>query len=406
MSRTKPFRRILAPFQEFAALESSGGVLLLFATVASLVVVNSGYSGQYTAWLRTTSVVSFAALSESNTTLGWINDGLMALFFLVVGLEIKREFASSDLANPRQARLPFVAALGGMVVPAVIYALLNWGQSTVRGWGVPMATDIAFALGILSLLGPRVPNGLKVFLAALAIIDDIGAVAVIALFYSQGLHVNALLGALACFVVMALGSRLGVRNLLFYSVTGIVMWWFVHHSGIHATVAGVLMALCVPVKPKNEEDEESTPLQRMLHGLHPWVVFGIVPLFAFANAGVRLGPTALSSLATSPASLGTVLGLFVGKPLGIVLFSYVAIRLKVASVPPHCRKAHLIGTGLLAGIGFTMAIFIASLAFPEQQALDGAKTAVLLASTASGLAGFAVLWSVTRRTDGHPASLT
>ncbi|MCB1033176.1 MAG: Na+/H+ antiporter NhaA, partial [Acidobacteria bacterium] len=348
----------------------------------------------------------------------WINDGLMALFFLLVGLEIKRELITGELKDRRAAALPILAAVGGMVVPALIFALVNWGQETIHGWAVPMATDIAFALGVMALLGKRVPLGLKVFLTALAIVDDLGAVLVIALFYSGKIHVGSLLIALGILGVAYLYGRYLGRSLWVFIVIGAVLWYFMHESGIHATVAGVLLAFTVPMRRamrprevkariakmfedgefEHEEveldelekliDKAQSPLHELEHTLEPFVAFFIMPVFAFFNAGFTLSPEASLWL---PISLGAFLGLVVGKLVGVVGACWVGIRAGWATLPRGVGWPAIAGTGLLAGIGFTMSLFIATLAFGEGGALDQAKLGVLSASVVAAVAGLVIL---------------
>jgi len=436
VAKPTPFERVIRPFQRFASQEASGGIVLILATVAALVVANSGANGSYLEWLKSAVSVEIGTFRESNTVLQLINDGLMAVFFLVVGLEIKRELLTGELSTIKQAALPLAAALGGMRVPAAVYLAFNHSGPSKPGWGVPMATDIAFALGVLALLGDRVPYGLKVFLAALAIVDDIGAVLVIAVFYSHGIDANFLIGAGWCVLALGVSNWIGVRSLIVYMVGGLAMWWCLHHSGLHGTVAGVVTAFLIPAKSRIDVrgfldrakqylscfetakpgervlsgDLESslhsleraiervtTPLQRLLHMTHPWVAFLIVPLFAFANAGIGLSQAQFLQLSGDSLALGVIIGLVVGKPLGIVGFSWLALKLKLASLPDGVRMPHVIGAGLLGGIGFTMAIFIASLAFPEPGTLVVAKTAILVASLVSGLLGFVFLMAVSRK---------
>lgn len=432
MRHTKrtPIEVVLRPFQEFAAREASGGIVLVLATLAALALANLGGAEGHRAWLDQPVGLEFGRFSERASWLHWINDGLMAVFFLVVGLEIKRELTTGELSSPKQAMLPMAAALGGMVVPAGLFLAFNATGPDARGWGVPMATDIAFALGVLAILGNRIPIGLKVFLAALAIVDDIGAVLVIALFYSGGVDQGYLLGAVVCLIVMAAGNGLGVRQLGFYLILGVALWWHLHHSGLHATLAGVLTAFMVPARSRidsrgfverahrhlegfetapsgtktlTEEHESSlrslersiervtTPVQRLIHHAHPWVAFAIVPLFAFANSGITVTGDLAKSLGQSPMALGIAIGLVVGKPLGIGLFTWLAVKLGIATLPEGVTGRHILGAGLLGGIGFTMAIFISSLAFPDPSQLETAKLAILGSSMIAGIAGYLVL---------------
>jgi NhaA family Na+:H+ antiporter len=321
--------------------------------------------------------------------LHWINDGLMALFFLLVGLEIKREVLDGQLSTwPRRA-LPGIAAFGGMVVPAGIFALVNLGHGTMRGWAIPSATDIAFALGVLALIGSRAPASLKVFLTALAIIDDLGAVLIIAIFYTDDLNLLALAGAFVVLAVLMIMNRRGVGNLLPYLALGVVLWVLTLMSGIHATLAGVALAFTIPMRPPSAG--EHTPLHNLEHGLHPWVTYLIIPIFGFANAGVALGSLTLGNL-VDPVTLGVTLGLFVGKQIGVFLFAAIAIRLKWAQLPEHAGWGQLYGVGLLCGIGFTMSLFIGGLAYADSALhLDETKLGVLIGSILSACLGAAVL---------------
>jgi len=310
----------------------------------------------------------------------------MAVFFLLVGLEIKREIVEGELSSFKQASLPVLAAIGGVIVPAVIYSLINNGSSTANGWGIPMATDIAFALGILSLLGSRVPTGLKIFLAALAIVDDLMAILVIAIFYSSELHLNYLAYAGGMLALQIAFNRFGVKNIFFYIIPGIVMWYFIHHSGIHATIAGVLTALTLPTT----EDDVESPLEKLEHALTSPVNYIIMPIFAIANTNITFESGMISGL-TGNLGLGIVLGLFLGKPIGIFLMSWLSVKLKIAQLPDETNWLHVAGLGLLGGIGFTMSIFIALLSFNDPAMQTHAKFAVLIASVLSGIAGYLLL---------------
>ncbi|HYD54825.1 MAG TPA: Na+/H+ antiporter NhaA [Gemmatimonadaceae bacterium] len=433
--------RLLAPFQRFAATASAGGIVLLAATVLALAWANSPWADAYHHLWETTVALGIGDWSVRGTLHHLINDGLMAVFFFLVGLEIKREVLAGELKSLRNASLPIFAALGGMLVPAALYLLVNAGGEGRAGWGVPMATDIAFALGVLALLGDRVPTGLKVFLAALAIIDDIGAVLVIALFYSGGVAWDALLGAAALLLVAAAANAAGVRRPWAYAAIGLALWGTVLASGVHATVAGVLLAMTIPVRTRVNEaeflagarhaltefdaaaevtarDPDVTVLSnsdhhaaieelevlceraqptliRLEHALHGVVAFGIMPLFALANAGVTLGAGALRD-ATSPIALGVLLGLAIGKPLGIVSCSWVAVRLGIAALPAGVGWRMIGGAGVLGGIGFTMALFIAGLAFADPALLERAKLGILAASLLTGVAGWLLLRRGTR----------
>ena len=429
--------RFLAPFRRFASIASAGGLVLLAAAAVALAWANSPWSESYHHLWETPITLGIGAMSVQSTLHHLINDGLMAVFFFLVGLEIKREMIAGELKSIRTASLPIVAAFGGMVVPAALYALVNAGGAGSVGWGVPMATDIAFALGVLALLGDRVPTGLKVFLAALAIVDDIGAVLVIAVFYTGGIAWNAVLLAAALLLVAALANAAGVRRPWAFGAIGLALWATVLASGVHATVAGVLLAMAIPVRRRLDEasfltgarraledfdaaaaataaDPDVTvlsnsdhhtaveelealcrhvqpPLIQIEHALHGVVAFLIMPIFALANAGVSLTGGALAGALANPVALGAVLGLVVGKPLGIMGFSWLAIRMGVASLPEGVTPRMLLGAGVLGGIGFTMALFIAGLAFADAALLDAAKVGVLIASTVSGVVGWMIL---------------
>ena len=430
----EPIDRLSKPFLRFARLSSAGGILLIACTVAAMIWANSAGHESYHHLFHVEKLkIGFKALLLDWTLGHWINDALMALFFFVVGLEIKREVLVGELASPRKAALPIAAAIGGMVGPALIFAALNAGQPTLRGWGVPMATDIAFALGILSLLGSRVPVSLKVFLTSLAIADDLGALIVIALFYTDNLAVTYLLYGLGVVVLMFGCNLLRVRSTIPYFLLGVALWVLIYKSGVHATIAGVLGALTIPASARvgatryltatrtaldefeklsedPDHDVKTSPQQRaavwavhkssfqvmpVLHRLedflHPWTVFLVIPVFALANAGVELQGSIGETLG-SRNTLGVILGLFLGKPVGVFLFCLIAVKLGVASLPTGVSWRHIFGCGCLAGVGFTMALFIANLAFKDTQTeLDHAKIGILLASLLSAIAGLAVL---------------
>lgn len=374
-------------FKHFFQSSSSGGILLLICVALSLAIANTGWAEGFSSLLDTKIGFDAGTLHLRYPLLLWINDGLMAVFFLLVGLEIKREVIEGELSSVRQASLPVLAAIGGVMVPALIYAGFNSSDpSTAKGWGIPMATDIAFALGILSLLGNRVPSGLKIFLAALAIVDDLIAILVIAIFYSSDLHFAYLGYAGGMFALQLAFNRLGFKNLLFYLVPGAVMWYFIHHSGVHATIAGVLSAMALPT---NESDEAS-PLEKLEHALARPVNFLIMPLFAIANTNITIEAGMAEGLA-GRLGLGIVLGLFLGKPVGIFAMSWLSVKLKIAALPEGTRWPHVAGLGLLGGIGFTMSIFIALLSFEDPQYQNEAKFAILAASVLAGISGFLLL---------------
>jgi Na+:H+ antiporter, NhaA family len=385
-----PMDRLVRTFQEFARLEASGGILLIGCTVVALAWANSPWSGRYFHLWHADPTFGFAGSLLSKPLHFWINDGLMALFFLLVGLEIKRETLVGELASFQKAALPIAAALGGMIVPAVLYFLFNRGGPGASGWGIPMATDIAFALGVLALLGDRVPTSLKVFLAALAIADDIGAVLVIAFFYTAQISWISLgLGGLFLVALIA-ANRAGARHPLIYVVLGLGLWIAFLQSGIHATVAGVLLATTIPARQRVNSVDAESPMLRFEHALMPWNKYVIMPVFALANAGVLLGAGAARSLA-DPISIGVICGLVLGKPIGIVLFSWLATRSRIAAMLDGISWRQIAGVGLLGGIGFTMSLFIANLAFGETPALEMAKVGILAASILSGAAGAVVL---------------
>jgi NhaA family Na+:H+ antiporter len=382
---------LLRQFNTFFELESASGILLLVAAAVALAWANSPWAESYVHLWQTPVTFGFGALAMVMTLHDWVNDALMAVFFFVVGLEIKRELLVGELATPRKAALSLVAAFGGMLMPATIYALVNRGGEGARGWGIPMATDIAFALGVLALLGKRVPAGLKTFLAAVAIADDLGAVIVIALFYTTTLAWGALGAASAVFALLMFMNRSGVRRSLPYAVVGIVLWLAVLKSGVHATIAGVLLAIAIPAL---SQQADST-LTRIEHALHPFVGFVIMPIFALANAGVSVGgvPTVLG-----PITVGVVLGLVLGKQIGVMLAAWLFVRTGLAVLPESVSWRHMWGVAILCGIGFTMSLFIAGLAFEQPRTLDAAKIGVLIGSLASGVLGSLVLLRVSLST--------
>ena len=425
-----PIERLLKPFALFAKQASAGGIVLLACALIAMLWANSPLGEYYFRLWSTPVEVRFGNLIDiDKPLLLWINDGLMAVFFFLVGMEIKRELLVGELRSPRKAMLPMAAAVGGMIVPALIYASLNWGTPEIRGWGVPMATDIAFALGALALLGTRAPLALKVFLTALAIVDDLGAVLVIAIFYTENLKVDALLYSFLFWGAMIAMNRLGVRNALIYFIVSLGLWYFMLKSGVHATVAGVLSAFAIPVRSRidpelfiarvreylNQFDQPVTertiilspeqqsaveaierealrvqsPLQRLEHQLHYFVAFFVMPVFALANAGVALGGEGGLNW-TSRVIWGVALGLLIGKPLGITLFSWLAVRLGLAQLPQGINFVHIVGVGFLAGIGFTMALFIGGLAFRGDE-LNYAKLGILAGSALAGAIGFMML---------------
>jgi len=384
-------------FREFLDSEAAGGIVLMGAAALALIVANSALAPVYFAVLKS----YLGPLSVSH----WINDALMAVFFLLVGLEIKREVLDGQLSTWPRRILPGLAAAGGMAVPALIYAALNWGNAeTMRGWAIPTATDIAFALGVLSLLGSRVPASMKVFLTALAIIDDLGAVIIIAIFYTADLQMAYLVGALGVLAILVAMNRFGVRSLLPYLALGVVLWVLVLQSGVHATLAGVALALTIPLRrtPGIEHDIEESPLHRLEHSLHGVVPFVIVPIFGFANAGVSFSGMSTDTL-VDPLTLGVAAGLVIGKLVGVFGTSYAAIRLGFADMPANAARMHLLGVSLLCGIGFTMSLFIGLLAFASNATLqDDVKVGILLGSVVAALLGSLVIYLAPR--PGSPES--
>ncbi|GIU17811.1 MULTISPECIES: Na+/H+ antiporter NhaA [unclassified Shewanella] len=372
--------------RNFLSQESAGGILLMISVVVAMIFANSPLSGMYQGFLETEMQVRLGSLDIDKTLIHWINDGLMAIFFMLIGLEVKRELLEGALSSRAQASLPTFAAIGGMVFPAAVYLIFNYSDPiTQAGWAIPAATDIAFALGIMALLGSRVPVALKVFLLALAIIDDLGVVVIIALFYSTDLSTISLVIAAAAIVGLIGLNRKGVTSLAPYGVVGMILWIAVLKSGVHATLAGVIIAFCIPLRAK----DGSSPSESLEHSLHPWSTFIILPIFAFANAGVDLSGMSLSSL-LSPVPLGIALGLLVGKPLGIMLFSFVAVKLKLAVLPEGMGWRHITPVAVMCGIGFTMSMFISSLAFTGDSQMYGdyARLGILLGSLASALIGY------------------
>lgn len=366
-------------FKRFFNSGQISGYILLFCVAISLCIANSALKENFEFFLE--NKLGFGEVNY--TILAWVNDGLMAIFFLLVGLEIKRELLEGELSSIKSASLPVIAALGGMILPALIYFFFNAGKPTASGWGIPMATDIAFALAIIALLGKSVPTSLKIFLAALAIVDDLGAILVIAIFYTNQIHFEYLALAGGILVLLALMNYFGIKNLIFYLIPGVFLWYFIHHSGIHATVAGVLLAFTVPT---NETDQLS-PLEKLEHALTTPVNYLIMPIFALANTNITFQKEMLTGL-ISPLGLGIIVGLFAGKTIGVTLFSWLAVKSKLADLPTEASWKHIFGIGMLAGIGFTMSIFIALLSFIDPLHIAEAKFAILTASVLSGTVGF------------------
>ena len=380
---------ITKPFKDFFRLEASSGIMLLLAAVLALIISNGSYSDEYFSILKKYVTLGTENFGLKLSVLHWINDVLMAIFFFFVSLEIKREFLQGELSNPKQALLPIIGAVGGMVVPAFFYIVINYSDSTtLNGWAIPSATDIAFSLGVLSLLGKRVPISLKVFLTALAIIDDLGAIVIIAFFYSGNIQIVYLLLMLAAIIILILLNKFKINNFLPYLIVGVFLWDFTHQSGVHATIAGVLLALTIPHDIKNNKN---SLLLKLEHGLSPYVAFGIMPIFAFANAGVSLEGLTFSTL-LNPVPLGIVLGLFFGKQIGVFVLSYLSVKLKVADKPSGSSWPAFYAVSILTGIGFTMSLFVGNLAFANNmEYMDGVKIGVLAGSLLSTLFGYFLL---------------
>jgi NhaA family Na+:H+ antiporter len=379
---------VVNAMREFLRLESVGGILLLAAAVAALVCANSPLADWYVTLFATKVVIQVGALSLDKPLLLWINDGLMAIFFFLIGLEIKREVLEGELSSPAQVALPGIGALGGMIVPALIYFWINLGdQSALDGWAIPVATDIAFALGLLSAFGKRVPTALKVFLLTLAIFDDLAAIVIIALFYSGNLSLAALLVAAGALTLAVGMNRLGVSRIAVYVFIAVVLWVAVLKSGVHATLAGVLIAFCIPIR----DAHGYSPARALEHDLHAPVAYAILPIFAFANAGLALGGLGAQDLA-HPVTLGVIAGLLIGKPIGVIVFVALAIFLRVARLPKDVSWMQLIGISFACGIGFTMSLFIAGLAFERGADYAGSdRLGVLVGSIASAVVAFAIL---------------
>jgi len=381
--------KITSPFKWFFKLEAASGVILLIAAIIALLISNSSLSDSYFLILNKYIFIGINNFGLKLSLLHWINDALMAVFFFFVTLEIKREFIQGELSNIKQALLPIIGAVGGMLVPAFFYIFINWGDTeTLNGWAIPSATDIAFSLGILSLLGSRVPISLKIFLTALAIIDDLGAIVIIAFFYSGDLNITYLSLILISYIALLTLNKFNVKQIIPYLIVGCFMWFFTHESGIHATIAGVLLASSIPHRKK---DKDFSLLLKMEHSISPYVAFIIMPLFAFANAGVSFAGLTFSSLLL-PVPLGILLGLFIGKQVGVMLFSYISIKFKIAQMPNGATWKGLYGVSILTGIGFTMSLFVGNLAFAENvQYIDGVKIGVLTGSLLSTIFGYMLL---------------
>jgi NhaA family Na+:H+ antiporter len=379
--------RLAGPAQAFIRAEAAGGLAVLAAAIVAFAWANSPWSGAYADFWAFDFDLDAGAFSIHSDLRHAVNDGLMAFFFFVIGLEIRRELTSGELASRRKAALPIAAAVGGMVLPAAIYALLNAGGDGAKGWGIPMATDIAFALAVMALLGRKAPPALRVFLLALAVADDLGAIAVIAVFYTGSLDPGACLIAVVILALIGGAQAAGVRSLAVYGVLGLALWFAVYKSGIHATVAGVALAMLIPARAGHGGGS----LEGLEHALHPWSVFLVMPLFALANAGVEVTRAGLEDAASSPITLGVAAGLLLGKPAGVLLASWLAVRSGAARLPENLGWAHLAGAGLLAGIGFTVSLFITDLAFDDAVRQEDAKLGILGASVVAALAGYAFL---------------
>jgi NhaA family Na+:H+ antiporter len=429
MAKT-PIDRVVTPVSKFIHQEYTSGIVLFLCVVAALIWINSPVGDSYHHTWETSMSLGFNGSTFDHPLHIWINDGLMAIFFFVIGLELKREFMAGELSSAKKAALPMVAALGGMLVPAAIYLAFNFGTESAGGWGIPMATDIAFALGLLSLSGKNIPSSLKVFLSALAVADDLGAVLVIAFFYTAHIDFGYLLFGFGFLVLLVAGNLLGIRHTLFYLLLGIAVWACFLFSGVHATIAGVLVAFTIPARTKINEVEyieeihaqskqfeaaiplqgplmtsdqhhiieeikrisldAQTPLQKIEYGLHPWVAFGIMPLFAIANSGMHIGSDFFSAL-INPVSFGVMIGLLVGKMIGVFGFTWIMVKLGIADLPRLVNWKHIFGVSLLAGVGFTMSLFVTNLAFADELHIDAAKYGILLASLISGVAGITFL---------------
>ncbi len=388
--------------RDFLKLESASGLLLIGSMVLALICANTPLSSLYGAFLDTHVAVHIGAFVLAKPLLLWINDGLMAIFFLLVGLEVKREVLVGELSSIPQVALPGIAAIGGMVIPALIYIWVNWSDATViKGWAIPTATDIAFALGVMALLGDRVPHTLKLFLLTLAIIDDLAAIVIIAIFYTNQLAITSLMLATGAILALIVMNRFGVTRIAAYMVVGVFLWICVLKSGVHATLAGVVLAFAIPLTTKGQQDH--SPAQDLEHNLHPWVAFAILPIFAFANAGISFAgmtPTAL----LAPLPLGISLGLFIGKPLGIIGFSWVGVKLKIAQLPSGVNWRAFHGMATLCGIGFTMSLFIATLALEgvSYEVGAAARLGILIGSLFSALFGYFLLRQAPRAQGKNP----
>lgn len=383
--------------QRFLKLEASSGILLLVSALLAMICANTALNSAYFSFLQTEVAVRFGAFSIDKPLLMWVNDGFMAVFFILVGMEVKREMFEGSLSSYQKAIFPAIAALGGMIVPALVYAFVNQGSPEFQqGWAIPMATDIAFAVGIVALLGKRVPLPLKMFLLALAVIDDLGAIVVIAIFFSHEMSMQALIIASLAIIVLIAMNRYKVVSVIHYAVIGTILWASVLKSGVHATLAGVIIGFCIPLRGKNGE----TPLYHLEHILAPWCSFAILPLFAFSNAGVSLDGMSLDKLA-SPLPLGVALGLIIGKPVGVFLFSYLSVLFRIAKLPENVNWKQIFAIAVLCGIGFTMSMFIAGLAFGEdtvsENVLSLSRLGILMGTGVSAIVGYILLRAFTKK---------
>jgi NhaA family Na+:H+ antiporter len=425
--------QILKPTQQFFRKEAASSILLIVATIIALTWVNSDIGETYHSVWHTKISFAFGDFRISKTLLHWVNEGLMALFFFTVGLEIKREILVGELASPKKALLPVIAALGGMIVPGLIYAVINIGLPTIHGWGIPVATDIAFALGAVAVFGRRVPVGLRIFLAAFAIADDLGAVVIIAIFYTKELVWSNLVISLFIILGLAIANFFWIRWTWVYAILGLTLWFFILGSGVHATIAGVIVSLFVPARGRYDTDhflqnvrnitekfeceEQScgysillnqehlyavqalelachdveTPLQRLEHALHPWVAFFILPIFAMGNTGLLFQGIVFSKAISNPVIIGIIVGLVFGKPIGIMLFSYISVKTGLASLPKEVRWTHILGGAMLGGIGFTMSLFLSELSFSDPHIIDYARIAILTGSILAAIIGMSFL---------------
>ena len=423
--------RLMRPFEDFFKRQAAGGIVLLAVTLLAIALANSPFSSTYFHFWEIEFTLGSSGFGLSKSLHHWINDGLMAVFFFVVGLEIKREFLAGELASPHKAALPIAGAIGGMLLPAVIFFLFNPGGMEGRGWGIPMATDIAFALGVIALLGNRISRSLAIFLTALAIVDDLGAVLVIGIFYTSDLNLLALAIGAIFLALLVIGNRSGLQTPNFYALVGLGLWIALLKSGIHASVAGVLIGATIPVRPRFSHEQfigkaeglirtiremgtasgpfhkqekmgallalehvthdALSPLQRMEHEMNRWVIFGVMPVFALANAGISMNFSELLTALGSPVTIGVVLGLLVGKPVGITLAAWLAVKVGLAHLPEGARWSEIFGIGILAGIGFTMSMFITNLAYPQAELVADAKLGIFGASLLAGIIGYLML---------------